>query len=90
MKKSKQPFLLSNTRNIQYAIAPTLQNWIVENIAPKLKEANLEKQAIILPEGIFEKVSMEQTVNDSNKDNRKELSRLFTSEEEAKAWLVDS
>ncbi len=85
--KHKARFLLSSTKDMLFPIVPELQEWITQNIAPKIMHSGFQKQAIIIPEDIFAQMSLEQTIEDIEKEEHTHKTKFFTTNEEALKWF---
>ncbi|EAY30432.1 hypothetical protein [Microscilla marina] len=78
---------LIDARQMKFMIDPDLQEWSGVHVAAPAAEAGLRKMATLLPTSIFEKVSVQQTINEH--PDRVQLKRqYFDSENEAKQWLL--
>ncbi len=82
--KDAKKFLIDSI-GINKVIPVGLQEWVGQNIASKLI-SQVEKAAFIVPEDIFEEVSIEQT-NEEHADTI-EKTRYFSSIDDATKWLV--
>ncbi|WP_020532587.1 hypothetical protein [Flexithrix dorotheae] len=83
----KANYLLTVTNNMKFTISTEIQDWIVEIILPMLEESALKKQAMVSPKDFFAKLSLEQTIDDVEKNQPKHATRMFESFEEAMKWL---
>lgn len=77
---------LIDTKKFGYSINPKEQEWIDNNIAIKANTI-VEKIAFILPTNIFEKVSIEQTMNETKGKEYKYI-KYFSTKDEALNWLT--
>lgn len=72
-------------QNLNFPIVPELQDWINKEyfMAP-------DKVAFVLPADFFERISLQQTMDDNErgKDDR-DVTRYFDNEEEALAYLME-
>ncbi len=77
---------LINTLHFQYTIDIDLQQWTDEYITKRTKEAGIKKAAFIIAEEIFSQMSIEQAME--GEEGKALDTRYFTSEEEAREWLI--
>lgn len=78
---------LVDTRFIGYTITPDLQDWINEVIIPVL-EKHIHKMAFLVPEDLFEKIAIEQVINDFKDDSNMKV-KYFDNESKARTWLLE-
>jgi len=64
IEKYKPKYNLSDSRDFKYAINPTLQVWVAENVYPRWSKAGLKKLAIVVPKEFISFLSLEQTVDE--------------------------
>lgn len=78
--------LLIDMRTFNFPITPETQEWSAKEVFSRTKEAGVKKVAIIVPNDIFAKVSLEQNIE----EDRKELLTFmyFEMPLKAKAWLL--
>lgn len=89
LEKFESGLLLSNTKNLRFTITPELQEWTTQEIAPRLTENQLKKQAVVIPEEIFSQVSMEQVISDVEEKEHQHQTRFFPDAGKAKEWLLE-
>ena len=75
---------LSDARYFKLVISPELQIWIAENIFHKKGQEILKQYAFVVPHGIFTQVSVEQMMEESDRET---MTRYFYDIEEAERWL---
>lgn len=89
IKEKNIRFVLSITKELRFPIVPELQEWILEVVVPLFTEANVEKQAIIIPKEFIAQLSMEQTMDDfENGSYSSHQSKFFSEIEDAKVWFL--
>lgn len=77
---------LIDARAMAFVVDPETQSWVVEKINTPARQAGLQKVATILPSSIFEKVALEQTLEEF--DETDDFHRqMFDDETLAKEWL---
>ncbi len=74
--------LISDTRNFKYTITIEMQTWVIENIFGK--NNILKKCAILTSEDFYAQLSLEQVLEDGNKDVF--VNRFFDDVHEAIDW----
>ena len=79
--------MLANTKDYKFVILPEQQEWSVANVFEKFASAGLKKIALVVADDIFPQVSLEQFVNEYGKE--KITTKYFSSEEEARIWLLN-
>lgn len=76
---------LNDLSSMFFPIAPELQEWVDREITSHFISLS-KKSAVILPEGIFESVATQQTLDEDNAS--KVSTRYFEDKEEALKWLL--
>ena len=82
----KPKYILQQMTNMKFTISPDLQDWINIEINPKALECGIVKAAFILSSDIFPSVSVEQSLDDFNKETASV--KYFEDEITAEKWLV--
>lgn len=77
---------LIDARAMAFVVDPETQSWIAENINTPARQAGLQKVATILPASIFEKVALEQTLDEFDETENFQR-QMFSDEKLAKEWL---
>lgn len=78
---------LTDAQKLHFVIDPTIQEWVANEVLSVAAKAGLLKMAFILPPSIFEKVSLQQTI-DERDDATEILSRkYFENQATAEQWL---
>lgn len=85
VKKFNIKYYLIDTLNFRFIINPELQSWTDEYVNVKLDELGLKKLAYVVSEDYIAQLSIQQTMNESVKNNYK--TQFFTSMQEAENWL---
>ena len=83
----KPELILVDHTNFFYTITPSMQEWINQNILPKLFKAGVHKLAIVKSPYIFTEISVEQIITQANSDPIKK--KLFNNKDEALQWLFE-
>ncbi len=86
VKEHKPKRVLGNMLDFGFSIDPDIQEWVNHNLFEVYRQINFKKIAIILSKGIFEQVSIEQTMEE-DKSQSFETS-YFEDEETALHWLL--
>ncbi|AFM06271.1 hypothetical protein Fleli_3969 [Bernardetia litoralis DSM 6794] len=79
--------VLGDTKSFLYVILPDVQIWIDDTVYSQLGEHGVQKMAFVNSEDFFVQLSVEQSIEESNKDYE---IRYFGNDEEAKIWLFDT
>lgn len=86
VEKHKMKKILLDCKNFKYLISPEIQIKTDYIIMQSYYKVGLEKLAILLPEDLFYKISIEQTI-ETNKNFHSFISKYFSNVEEANNWL---
>jgi len=86
VEKHKKKKILLDCINFKYLISPEMQIKTDYIIMQSYYKIGLEKLAILLPEDLFHKLSIEQTI-ETNKNFHSFISKYFSNSNEAYAWL---
>ena len=78
--KTKCTKKICNTLNLKGGMDPETTEWFGTTLLPKLLNAGMKYNALIIPEDIFAQQTMEEFQNN-------DLGRLFPSEEKALSWI---
>ena len=78
---------LINTLDFGFTIDIELQKWTEEEVNQKNRSSGVQKAAFVIAEEIFSQMSIEQAMEPS--EGLEMDIRYFTSEEEARFWLVE-
>lgn len=78
--------MMLDTRLFKFLIEPRLQEWVATNVTSLYARNGLQKVATILPSSIFERVSLQQTV-DENLGGIQFQRAYFDDESSARKWL---
>lgn len=76
---------LVNLVNMNYSIAPKMQEWVNTKVFPKFMNM-IERMALVTPSGIFEVVALEQTMEEETAQNF--YQKYFDDEEQALEWIM--
>ncbi|OJJ20416.1 hypothetical protein BKI52_18330 [marine bacterium AO1-C] len=79
--------LLLDVRLFKFVIEPEVQEWVSAYVMVNYTKNGITKIASILPSSIFERVSLQQTI-DENITERALQRAHFDDEDQAKAWLL--
>ena len=82
-----QNYLVDNTE-MYFAISPTLQIWVNENIFPFTMHPETRKFAIVMPEDFIAQISLEQTIEEGEKTIGTVQTRYFDTLEKAQTWIL--
>ncbi|MDW7690452.1 hypothetical protein R9C00_23165 [Flammeovirgaceae bacterium SG7u.111] len=85
VEKHNVKFVLIDVAEVSYALKPSLQHWMEENILRRGEKAGLQKTAVIVPPDIIMELSIEQTFDEAV--NSKVQRRVFGDYKEAEVWL---
>jgi len=81
-------FVLVDSREMNYPVVPEIQDWANENIIAKII-TRLKKIAFIMPKDIFEQISIQQAMEDSQENDSNEmLTNYFDDDAKAMEWLL--
>ena len=80
--------LLVDAREFAFVILKDMQGWIQENVISVIKEAGIQKWAVISTPEFISQVSIEQTI-EGKRDNNFQA-QYFDSEEDAMNWLLNN
>lgn len=83
----KPTLVLEDISEYYFTIAPELQSWTGQVMISMLRNSNLKKYALIYPEEIFAKVSLEQTIRELLEKNPPFEIKVFENDQEAQHWL---
>lgn len=87
VEKHQPQYIIMNSRDMEFTIAPELQKWVNITIFPRLIKAGLKKGAFIVSDDLFTQVSIKQTLEE---DQASAFSiKYFDNVEDAKTWLLD-
>lgn len=78
--------LLVDNKLLKFTVSPELQEWVVQEIAPKT--ASLEKMAFVLADDLFAQVSMQQMMDEEDITQQYDEPKYFDNTDEALAWLL--
>lgn len=87
IKEHKATKQLINTLDFGFTIDIELQKWTEEEVNQKNRASGIQKAAFVIAEEIFSQMSIEQAMEPS--EGLEMDIRYFTSEEEARFWLVE-
>lgn len=85
-EKYKPSCLLLNNKEFTFSITPAIQEWVNNNIFPRLIKAGIKRGAFVVSEDLFAQVSIEQTMEEDT--GKKLKTKFFDTEEEALKWLT--
>ena len=80
--------LLVDAREFAFVILKDMQGWIQENVISVIKEAGIQKWAVISTPEFISQVSIEQTI-EGKRDNNFQA-QYFDKEEDAMNWLLNN
>lgn len=86
IKKVSPKKIIVKSENLMYPLSPNIQKKFDDIILPAYIDVNLEKLAFIMPQGLFEKLSIEQTI-DISKQKHTFDTKFFSDEIFALEWL---
>ncbi|MCU0447136.1 MAG: hypothetical protein MUE85_19750 [Microscillaceae bacterium] len=86
VKTYKPKRVLGNMIDFGFIITPAIQEWINLNLFEAYKQIDFQKIAILLSKGIFEQVSIQQTMEEGESNAFE--SRYFEDEATALDWLL--
>jgi hypothetical protein len=81
--KTKCTKKLCNTLGLQGGMDPETTEWFGSSLLPKLLDAGMKYNALIIPEDIF----AQQTMEEFERNMGNNLARLFPGEKDALLWL---
>ncbi len=87
IEQNKSTGFLGNTLNYKFIISPELQAWSSKNIFEKFAKAGITKMALIVTDGIFQQISLEQLVDEYEEGNIE--TKYFTNIDNAQQWLTE-
>ena len=87
IKQNKSTSFLGNTLDYQFIISPELQEWSSKNVFGKFAAAGITKMALIVTDGVFQQISLEQLVDEYEGGNIE--TKYFTNMDNAKQWLAE-
>ncbi len=87
VEQNKSIGIVSNTLKYQFVVNLKLQDWSGENLFAPLAKAGLKITAMILPDGMFQQVSIEQLMDESEDGGLK--IKYFTDLEKGEKWLLE-
>ncbi|WP_020530000.1 hypothetical protein [Flexithrix dorotheae] len=76
---------LVDTLKFRFIITPEYQNWINDNLFPRLVKSGTKKLAFVVPEYIFPQVSIEQTMEQEAAFQ----TQYFDNLEAGRKWLAE-
>lgn len=76
---------LVNLVEMQYPIAPDMQEWVNAEIFPRFVNI-VKRMALVMPTGVFESLALEQTMEEES--GKKFVRQYFESETKALDWLM--
>lgn len=86
VEQFQAPLLLVNLANGTYTMHPEIQEWVAQEIAPRVYVAGQRKIAMVLSTDIFAQVSVEQMMGEKQIADVMET-LYFDSNEAAMNWL---
>lgn len=81
----RHSYLLVDTSNGSYTIAPEMQEWVAKEIAPMTM--SLTRMAFVLSPDIFAQVSLQQMMEEEGISDKYSKPQYFDKEEDALQWL---
>lgn len=85
-EKYNSKYILSDSSNFLFAIAPEVQDWIELNVTPKVIKFGLKKMAFAVSQELISQISIEQMMEEG--DTQQIKSAYFKNMEVAKNWLL--
>ena len=79
-------YYLTYNKGPAYVILPHLQEWLAENIIPRIYQAGVTVNAIVVTKDFYAQLAAEQTVEEGMA--KVLTSRFFPNYEAARAWLI--
>lgn len=86
VEKYQPKGILADTRDFNFTIVPSTQEWINENILTLYAKVGVKKHAVLVSKHIFTSVSVEQTMEEEKSGAF--LNEYFEDEDDAKKWLL--
>jgi len=83
--EKKPKGILGNTQQLNFAIPPAFQDWIVDNYFATVLESGVQKYAIIVSTDLITQLSVEQTIEEEKSSGF--VTRYFDNDAEALEWL---
>jgi len=77
---------ISDTREMQFLITPSLQEWTNEHIFPVSLEIGLNKVAMVVSKALISQISIEQTMEEAG--GKKFITRYFEDKAAAMNWIL--
>ncbi len=84
--KIKPSKVLSDMREMRFAISSYLREWTGKTIFPKMLAIGLDRAALVLSNKLIAHLSIEQTMEEYG--NKKFITQYFDNKEEAKEWFA--
>lgn len=86
VKEYKPKRVLGDMVNFKFTIIPETQEWVNENLFAVYKEIDFKKIAILLGSGLFESISIKQTMEEETTNSFQ--TAYFDDKDKAKDWLL--
>ncbi len=87
IRKHRKPYILLLTKEMQFVISITLQEFANDILLPAYNDSGVKKLAVVVPEHMIVTMSVEQTIEERRLLHSFET-RFFSDEEEAREWLL--
>lgn len=80
--------VLIDATHLLFMIDPDLQEWVAQHITAVYAEAKVQKMATVLPASIFEKVSIQQAIDEHQAEEAIFTRQYFDNEATSLQWLL--
>ena len=87
IEKYKPKFILMDTFDFGFGIAPDIQTWIDKEVYPKWAKSGIKKIALLMSQEIIAQLSIEQAIDENS--SKEMISKFFETEQLALVWLKD-
>ena len=89
VKALREPNALLDSIDLDFIIAPHMQEWSINKLVPYYISAGVKRMALIIPTNFMTNISVEQTVDDIHEENIANLYtiRYFDNTEQAWEWF---
>lgn len=86
MNENRPKFYLVNSKDLKFAIAPKVQEWMHQNFIIPFVKIGVKKAAFVISEELVTEMSVEQTTEEDKEGKFKR--QFFNNYEKALKWLI--
>ncbi len=79
--------LVADDREFNYTVTPVVQEWVADSFKRILGDLNLKRHAIVVPEGFFAQISVEQTFEEVEQKKMTYQVKHFSNLNMANNWV---